>query len=415
MRAWQRAAESCGLHGKIVRGLRPRIVARNRLGTVRIEPSGFRGLAVRIAAEVPGPPDLQEVTIRPQAEALERREIHVGDEAFDSAFFIRGPVPLVFALLDEENRRLLSLLNAEGRIELTSGALLANARDAKVPRVLPMLLELRKRLAAPLEVPKRLAENAGQDSEPQVRLENLRLLIYEHADEPDTAAALRKALSDPSPVIRLRAATEVDLAESRDVLLKIAESLDRDAQSAEAVEKLHGELPFERAKALLDRAWPAGYLDTALACVSRIGYSGAPGSVDALAEVLALENVELASAAAKVLGSTGIPAAEAPLLRALEREPSAIRVAAANALGRVGSATAVLPLKEAAERSLLDPDLRRAARQAIAEIQSRVQGAAPGQLSLAGAETGQLSLADDPAGRLSISDGEGPAGSLHFR
>ena len=130
MRAWQRAAESCGLHGKIAWGWKPRIVARNRLGTVRIEPSGFRGRAVRIAAEVPGPPDLQEVTIRPQAEVRERREIHVGDEAFDSAFFIRGPVPLVFALLDEETRRLLSLLNAEGRVELSSGELLVNARDA---------------------------------------------------------------------------------------------------------------------------------------------------------------------------------------------------------------------------------------------------------------------------------------------
>ena len=406
MRAWQRAAESCGLHGKIARGWRPRIVARNRLGTVHIEPSGFGGQAVRIAAEVPGPPDLQEVTIRPQAEVREWREIHIGDQAFDSDFFIRGPVPLVFALLDEGTRRLLSLLYAEGRIELSSAELLANVQDARVPRVLLMLLDLRKRLAAPLDIPRRLAENAGQDSEPQVRLENLRLLIYEHADEPGTAAALRKALSDPSPVIRLRAATAVGPVESRDVLLKIAESLDRDAQSAEAVEKLHSELPFERAKALLDRAWPAGYFDTALACVSRIGYSGAPGSVDALAEVLALENVELATAAAKALGSTGIPAAEAPLLQALEREPSDIRVAAAKALGRVGSTAAVLPLKEAAESSLLDPDLRQAARQAIAEIQSRVQGAAPGQLSLAGAEAGRLSLAVDRAGQLSISDHE---------
>ena len=407
MRAWQRAAEACGLHGKIVRGLKSRIVARNRLGSVRIEPSGFGGVAVRIAVEVPGPPGFQEVMIRPQAEVLERREIHVGDEAFDSAFLIQGPVPLVFALLDEETRRLLSLLSAEGRVELSSGELLVNARDAELPRVLPMLLDLRRRLAEPLDVALRLAENAAQDSEPQVRLENLRLLIYEHSDEPGTAAALRKALSDPSPVIRLRAATELGPVESRDVLLKIAESLDRDAQSAEAVEKLHWELPFERAKALLDRAWPAGYLDTALACVSRIGYSGAPGSVEALAELLALENMKLATAAAKALGTTGNPAAETPLIQALQRKPPAIRLAAANALGRIGSTAAVLPLKETAESSLLDPDLRRAAREAVAEIQSRVEGASPGQLSLAGAEAGRLSLASDPAGQLSIS-GDSP-------
>lgn len=409
MRAWQRAAESCGLHGKIVRGFRSRIVARNRLGTVRIGPSGFGGTAVRIAVEVPGPPEFREMMILPQTAVLERQEIHIGDEAFDNAFLIRGPVPLVFALLDEETRRLFSLLNAEGRVELSSGELLATVRDAKLPRVLPMLLDLRRRLAEPSAVALRLAGNAAQDSVPQVRLENLRLLIYEHSGEPGTAAALRRALSDPSPVIRLRAATELGPVESRDVLLKIAESLDRDAQSAEAVEKLHWELTFERAKALLDRAWPAGYLDTAIACVHRIGYSGAPGSVEALAEVVALENMELATAAAKALGSTGSPAAETPLIQALQREPQAIRLAAAKVLGRIGSAAAVLPLKETAEGSLLDPDLRRAAREAIAEIQSRIEGGSPGQLSLADAEAGRLSLASDPAGQLSISEKEGAA------
>ena len=112
---------------------------------------------------------------------------------------------------------------------------------------------------------------------------------------------------------------------------------------------------------------------------------------------------ELAADAAQALGETGSPAAEPSLIPALQREEDGLRVAAANALGRVGSAAAVLPLKEAAERSWLDRDLRRATRQAIAEIQSRLQGASPGQLSLAGAEAGQLSLAQADAGQLSLS------------
>ncbi|HEX3526943.1 MAG TPA: hypothetical protein VH988_07735 [Thermoanaerobaculia bacterium] len=76
----------------------------------------------------------------------------------------------------------------------------------------------------------------------------------------------------------------------------------------------------------------------------------------------------------------------------------------------------MLPLKELAERSSRDPELFKATRQAIAEIQSRLPGATPGQLSLAGAEAGQLSLAQaevgrlslatEPAGELSLSDGE---------
>ena len=43
-------------------------------------------------------------------------------------------------------------------------------------------------------------------------------------------------------------------------------------------------------------------------------------------------------------------------------------------------------------------------RQAIAEIQARLAGAEPGQLSLAGGEAGALSLADGEPGRLTLAD-----------
>ena len=82
-----------------------------------------------------------------------------------------------------------------------------------------------------------------------------------------------------------------------------------------------------------------------------------------------------------------------------------MRVAAARALGRVGTTGAVLPLKGLEAR---DGAARAATRQAIALIQSRVAGAAPGQLSLAGGESGQLSLATEEQGRLSLADPSGP-------
>src|SRR5205814_361748 len=119
---------------------------------------------------------------------------------------------------------------------------------------------------------------------------------------------------------------------------------------------------------------------------------------------------ELAAVAATALGTTGNPAAEPPLILALQAEHKDLQVAAANALARVGSTVAVLPLKELAERSSRDPDLLKATRQAIAEIQSRLPGASPGQLSLAGTEAGQLSLAQTEAGQLSLA--KDPAGEL---
>ena len=79
--------------------------------------------------------------------------------------------------------------------------------------------------------------------------------------------------------------------------------------------------------------------------------------------------------------------------------------AAAAALGQVGTRDAVLPLRSA-ER---DGELRSAARQAIAEIHSRLAGAEQGQLSLAEGEAGRLSLAEAETGRLSLTD-EKPGG-----
>ena len=268
--------------------------------------------------------------------------------------------------------------------------------------LLPLLLEIRKRFAQPVAVPARLAANAHQDPEPGVRLKNLLVLIHELPNDPATAEALRKACSDPAPAIRLRAARELR-AESRGVRLELAEELKDDAVSAEAIALLARELPFERARDILDRALSLRHLRTAHACLEAIGRGRDSAAVGVLEKVLEAEASELAPIAAWALGATGSPAAEPPLLLALQRDEAALRVAAADALSRVGSVAAVLPLKEIADRFLIG-DLRKAALRSIDRIQSRAKGASPGQLSLAGAEEGQLSLASDPAGQLSISD-----------
>jgi hypothetical protein len=58
-----------------------------------------------------------------------------------------------------------------------------------------------------------------------------------------------------------------------------------------------------------------------------------------------------------------------------------------------------------ASRFPFDLGLRRASRQAIAEIQSRLTGATPGQLALADGDAGQLSLAEESVqGRVSMAD-----------
>jgi len=418
LRKWRSAAESCGLRVEEIsspRAWRMRLHARAEPLEVRIESAGRNEGATRIKVAVPGPPGFSGVRIRRES-LLPRgvREIEVGDKIFDDTFFVEGPRRLVFTLLDGETRGLLRSINALCPLRIAGGEIRAETSDGLLDPLLPMLLDAGRRFARRVDVAQRLAENAWQDSEAGVRLSNLLLLAREFPREPGTLETLRNAASsDPSLEIKLRAATELGV-EGRPVLVALAESPVDDLVSSQAVSILGQNLPFERVRAILDFSLRRRRLQTARACLEALGSSGDAADVDRLAKVMALEQGELAVAAALALGATGCAAAEPPLILALQDENTdGVRVAAAKALGRVGSAAAVLPLKEATGRSVGNPELLRALRQAIAEIQSRLPGASPGQLSLAGAEVGQLSLAQAEAGQLSLADD--PAGQLSLQ
>ena len=423
LRSWRKTVESCGLQVEEIsspRSRRLQLKARTAEALeVRIEQTVRRDYGCLIFIAVPGPPGFSGIWIRrEELRPAGAREIEIGDEPFDKAFYLVGPARLLFALLDVETRFLLISLNAESpRLELAKGELGVRTHDYRLSGLLPIILDIARRFAQPLDIAQRLAENARQDPDVEVRLRNLLLLTREFPGEPATLEALRTACTDASLRIRLRAAKELG-AEGREVLLEMAETTTDDLHSAEAVSLLGTDLPVERTRAILLQALRKRLHRTARACIETLGHSTAAEDVDTLAKVLTREQSELAAAAATALGTTGNSAAEPPLLLALQRdEQKDLRLAAANALARVGTTAAVLPLKELAERrSFHDPEVRKATRQAIAEIQSRLPGASPGQLSLAVAEAGQLSLAqteagqlslaNDPAGELSLSDGE---------
>ncbi|HEX7182045.1 MAG TPA: HEAT repeat domain-containing protein [Thermoanaerobaculia bacterium] len=412
LQTWREAVAACGLELVEIssyRALRIGLKARAGPLEVRIQDSRRKDYSAYAVVVFPGPPGFSGVRLRPEEDRPLRRarEIEIGDPSFDDAFFVEGPMRLLCALLDEPARRLLVSANAESRLEIVSGEIRAEMKEP-ASEILPLLVDVGRRFAQPMDAPRRLAENARWDPQPGVRLKNLLLLARELPGDPLTVEVLRAACSDESPEIRLRAARELGAA-GRDVLLELAEGAVSDALSAQAVSSLRGELPFERARAILIHSLRRRRLRTARACLESLGRGGAE-AVDTLAKVVMREKGELAVAAAQALGSTGSPGAEPPLILALRREPQDLQAAAANALGRVGSAAAVLPLKELAERSPRDPEILRATRQAIAGIQSRLPGASPGQLSLAGDEVGQLSLAQAEAGQLSLAND--PAGQL---
>lgn len=368
---------------------------------------------IRIEVDDPTNP-LGGVAVRPEdaatafGKAFGKREIEIGDPGFDEAFFIVGAPALVHAFLDAETRMPIFRLNYEGRLEITGPVLRLDIPDTDESRLLSkvvgLLLDLARRLGNRAEIAERLASNARKDPWPAVRLRNLLCLIRTFGERPVAGETLRAACGDRDPEVRLRAATALGPS-GVETLVGMTEDLGlADVWQAAAIAALGQNMTLERAKATLEFALRGKRPETARACAEALGECG-PAAVEPLVEALAVRTGLVATAAARSLGALGTPAAETPLIRALNGDAPGLRVAAAEALGRSGTVAAVLPLKSVAERSG-DRNLRRAARQAVAEIQARLPGASPGQLSLSATEAGQLSLADSEAGQLSFPQGE---------
>jgi HEAT repeat protein len=396
-----------------------------------------------------GPSLAPGLTLRREGDSLlgqrSSKEIEVGDRAFDRAVAVQGSPALALALLDAELRRAVAGL-VQGRLELrghpplwisgglSAGVLRVDLPDrvphlrrppggggdlaqagavyldgpSTLPAVLRAAVEVARRLSAEENLAQRLAANFENEPEAGVRRKLVATLLREFPEADVTTATLRAALKDPDAEVRVRAATLLN-KEGREVLLGVARGEGaEDATTARAVVALGDSLSLAEARELLRNALRTQRVLAAKACLDALGRLGGPDAVQALGKVLLVEGDELGVTAAMALAATAEASAEGPLLRALAESPLEVKRAAAAALGQVGTRNAVLPLREAERQGAL----RSAARQAIAEIHSRLAGAEQGQLSLAEGEAGRLSMVEGEAGRLSLSGGPdaAPAG-----
>src|SRR6185436_17877215 len=320
-RACQNTVESCGLRVLKASSLSGALKIEARAGQVAVRIADInsrkREFGIRVVATFPAPPVFSSVRIRRETyKPPGAREVEVGDGRFDDAFYVEGPARLLSVLLDAKTRDLLLDVNAEGRLEIHRGEIRVETWDSSLANLLLNILDLARRFAEPVDVAQGLAENARQDPVDGVRLRNLLLLAHAFPGEPKTVEALRAACADPSPRVRLRAALELG-TERRDIVVEVAESLEDDDCSAQAVSHLNRrELPYERACDLLAEALRRRLFHTARACMEVLGKSGDAAAVGVLAKVLAAEKGELAATAVLALGMTGRPAAEPPLLLA---------------------------------------------------------------------------------------------------
>lgn len=431
---WRAAAEAVGVTdlqpGSMGMGCdltgvwRERRVSLEIVSGGRYQPSKLRMMlrgtsTLNLRPEVTGLPD------EPSFGIFEPAEIQIGDQAFDNQLYVAGPEETLHAVLDAETRLKLRELIG-GYIPLPGrprGALRAEVvikyGDAvadfglwqrevvrtELGGVLQALGDVLGRLEFSGDRPRRILENQVTEPEGRVRLENLRFLTTRYRRHPAVAEAVKRACADENEDVQLFAALRRGGAEGLALLTDIASrEWSSDGCASQAVKELGRRLPRERLHAILSHALRTHRVETAVSCMESLARSADAEAISAIVRVLAVEQGRLAQEAVRALGLSGLAAAEAPLLVALGRPE--IKLGAISALGQVGTARAVPSLKDA-EGGLFDATFKRAARQAIAEIQSRLHGASPGQLSLATDAQGQLSMADeDPRGRVSFPDGD---------
>jgi hypothetical protein len=397
-RVWLRAAREAGLEDLTVRwlGFWPRSVDGQR-GTfrVRIEAGSNHaesGVATRISVHGLSP----DLEIRPEVpspvpQALRWRDIELGDEAFDDAMVVTGQPLLATAVLGADLRRRIPALFAPRRepktgdhsavvekgLRLERGQLMGERVVGDQPEWIAAfvrdLLSVAEALLPPDDLAPRLLANVRDDPQPPVRRNSLLMLVREFAGHSATREALRLARVDGDEGVQLEAAIGLG-SEGRATLVEIAtRDWTGDACAARAVTELRSALPVDTARAILARALRTRRLQTAAACVESLSRRG-PEQADVISRVLGVEE-------------------------------GALAVAAARGLGRIGSSSSVVSLREAEARLPRDADLRRAVRESIAAIQSRMGEAEGGRVSLA-AEPGRVTLTSEAVGRVTLPDGE---------
>jgi hypothetical protein len=348
--------------------------------------------------------------------AFRGADVETGDGQFDREVLVWGNPVLMSALLDVETRRRVRRVVVDGG-RIWHGTLVKDvgAEITDSDRFVLLVqdsVSVVARLQEPRDPIARLAANAAHDPLGEVRLRNLERLVERFPGRPETGTALHAALRDVDARVRVWAAARLG-DEGRAVLLEHAHAgCPDDEVVVTAVRGLGPALPVEDALDLLDRSRDDGRVVVEAAAIEALGRIDHPAARARLVELLRAGNGRFTAVeAARALAAGGDPAVEPHLLAALARGDEGLRLVAVEALGRLGTVAAVAPLRAVAADHPFDLALRRAVGAAIAAIQERATGAAPGQLALAGGEAGALTLSSGAAaGQVALAPRRGAAG-----
>ncbi len=384
-----------------------------------------------------------DLSLEPERQSLgifRREDIIVGDPGFDEKVRIRGSSRGALAALGADARReILAALAASEVVRLADGVVVVEILLMR-HRVLDDVITRAARISALLGLPgeagdprdprivryrEALAARAIGDPEPGVRLRALDELAQVRGWPERTRDVARRLLADPHPEVSQRAAVELG-DEGFDMLAALVRSRFQRADG-EGKERMWWEIDlgegrrYELAEAL-DRSREGHERRRARALDLLVGRFPPSRVRPLLREALERGSIPLRLAALRGIAVAGDPSFEGALLPFLDAAADDEREAAVAALGAAGTVAAVPRLRSlAAASGALAFAARREIEAAVSAIQSRLDGAAAGQVSLAGAvgeegAGGRLALAGPHAeagGEVSLSGGPGdPAGRL---
>lgn len=314
-------------------------------------------------------------------------DVLTGDREFDAMIHVTGPEAVALAVLDAPARaRVKTFVRgwAEAEALVSDGQL--NWQNYKVLAEGSVLTALIKDALGtaqalqllPDQVQGDLALNAAQDPVAAVRLRNLEVLARV---APEVAAeCLRVALTDPDGSVRVFAATRLGESE----LPRLLELAQRDRDPAVRAKVIRHLASFTREKLwpILDSAIGARDDDLKRAAIVAAGETRYTALLPRVAALADSAEPLVAQAVAQALHALGAREYEATLVSLLGHQASEVRTAAARALGDLGGGGAVEPLLAQTKGVFEDATLKRTALQAIARIQSRLDPAEVGRLSL---------------------------------
>jgi len=303
----------------------------------------------------------------------------IGDDRFDTKINARGNEVACRAVLDADARAaalnafsMLQKLRIEDGVALWrfDGPLYAvesleTALDRMIPAVKGFVL-------ASADVG-RIAEHVATDPSAGVRLRCLELLVRTFPNRAETAAAIRSGFADTDGEVKLVAASRLG-EEGWAVILESTGAAQPEPVRERAIREIGRQFPFEQAMPILRRAIADPMVNVRIAAIETLAEHHPEELVKVAVRSGAPFEVQQALlAAASKVGAK----AELVLLALAERGDDAIRFDAIVSLASVGTVAAIPRLREigvAALKNIIETT--------VAEIQARLEGAEPGQLTI---------------------------------